>query len=344
MLARGLVMIALAGGWWGCGGDLSSGDDDGPLGGSNTVTGSVIDFQTGAKVPGSASVSTAGVQAPVVTAQGADFTIEGIPDNSTFQILASVAGTHHATFGPAIEVLVGDLTGIETPAIAEPFLNDLAAALQLNPSATKGILLAKLVDKATGMPKAGVPKDQLVLGTATPFFLDANLAGDKNATVSSASGFVVFFDVDPGVVELGQAAAPTVTLAMAASPITAATVTVATIEVTAGAPMEPTNVSFSTQIAPIFQNRGCVACHSGGGIGKDLGGLTLDGGLNKIYMELVDEDPLRVQTGTPLASLLLRMPSREDPPDTHPNVTFASSDDPDYVTILVWIKEGAKNN
>lgn len=38
------------------------------------------------------------------------------------------------------------------------------------------------------------------------------------------------------------------------------------------------------------------------------------------------------------------MPSAEDPPDGHPNITFASPLDPDYLTILVWIREGAKDN
>ena len=43
-------------------------------------------------------------------------------------------------------------------------------------------------------------------------------------------------------------------------------------------------------------------------------------------------------------SLVLTYPSREDPPDRHPNITFASPSDRDYLKILVWIREGAKNN
>jgi len=41
---------------------------------------------------------------------------------------------------------------------------------------------------------------------------------------------------------------------------------------------------------------------------------------------------------------VLRLPSREDPPDRHPNVTFAGPQDPDYVKLLAWIREGARNN
>jgi hypothetical protein len=104
------------------------------------------------------------------------------------------------------------------------------------------------------------------------------------------------------------------------------------------------NISFSQQIVPIFSQRGCVACHSGGGIGKDLGGLKLDGPQQQVYTETVDEDPTRVVAGMPAMSLLLTMPSPEQPPDRHPNVTFTGPDDPDFVKIEIWIREGALQN
>ena len=110
-----------------------------------------------------------------------------------------------------------------------------------------------------------------------------------------------------------------------------------------GAPL-PTNVSFATQVVPIFNSRGCVACHSGNGPGKDLGGLQLDGGDPKIYSELRTENPLRVQLAMPEKSLLLTMPSAEQPPDNHPVVAFTTPEDPDYLKLLVWIREGAKDN
>ena len=106
----------------------------------------------------------------------------------------------------------------------------------------------------------------------------------------------------------------------------------------------PTNVSFSTQVFPIFSARGCVACHSGGGPGKDLGGLMLDGGANLAYKELTMENPLRANKSMPEKSLVLTMPSAESPSDGHPNVTFTGPQDPDYLKILVWIREGAKQN
>jgi hypothetical protein len=51
-----------------------------------------------------------------------------------------------------------------------------------------------------------------------------------------------------------------------------------------------------------------------------------------------------VRVAAPETSLVLTMPSREDPPDAHPNVTFTSALDPDYLKLLVWIREGAKQN
>ncbi|HEU0033364.1 MAG TPA: hypothetical protein VFQ53_22185 [Kofleriaceae bacterium] len=327
-------------------GDSPGGDDDGgPLGGSRTVTGEVVDFQTSTTLDGATSVSTAGVvPAPRVTSQGASFTIEGIPDNSTFQILAAAPPTHRATFSPAVEVVTTDVSGVKAPVVSETFLAGIASAFGVTPSAARGVLLARLVD-ANGAPRAGIASDQLVLaGGDGPHFLDANLMAAPAAKQSSTSGWVVFFEVAPGLVQLGAAAAPTVTLDMAASPVNAGAVTLATIEVIDGAPVLPTNVSFANQIVPIFSNRGCIACHSGGGIGKDLGGLKLDGGTNSIYSEVVDEDPTRVVKTNPPTSLILTMPSPESPPDTHPNITFASANDPDYQKLLVWIREGARNN
>jgi hypothetical protein len=131
---------------------------------------------------------------------------------------------------------------------------------------------------------------------------------------------------------------------MATSAINAGTVTIATA-VVGGQLVLPTNVSFTTSIFPIFAARGCVACHSGGGIGKDLGGLHLDGGANLAYRELVEERPgIRVNLAMPEKSLVLTNPSREDPPDRHPNVTWTGPTDPDYLKLLVWIREGARNN
>jgi CxxC motif-containing protein (DUF1111 family) len=324
----------------------SSDNSSGPLGGALTVSGNVVDFQTGMVLDVAASVTTSGLSpVPKVTSQGAAFTIEGVPENSGFQILATAPPAHRATFSQAVVVTTDDVKDVKAPSVSEAFLASLATAFGVTPSAAKGVLFVHLVDGA-GKPRAGVAASNLlVAGAGQPRFLDANLMPAPAATSSSSSGWAVFFEVPAGVVTLGQPAATTMTLDMASSPLSAGTVTIADAKVTDGAAVLPTNVLFTTQIVPIFQTRGCQNCHSGGGIGKDLGGLTLDGSANLIYKELVTERPnTRVRLATPETSLVLTMPSLESPPDGHPNVTFTSNHDPDYLKLLVWIREGAKQN
>lgn len=327
---------------------FDGGDDSAPLGGALVVKGQVVDFQSGAAIDAAASVTTSGLApAPQVTTHGAEFTIAGIPENSAFQILASAPPAHRQTFSTTVVVTDADKEGIEAQAVSEALLGQLATAFAVTPTAAKGILFVRLVD-TTGGAKSGVAAANIVLAGGVgigPKFLDANLAPAAGANATSASGWAVFFEVPPGAISLGATGGASVTIDMATSPIQAGAVTLAEGIVTAGAPTLPTNVSFANQIFPIFQTRGCVACHSGNGPGKELGGLKLDGSANAAYKELVLERPnTRVQTGNPEASLVLRYPSREDPPDRHPNITFASNLDPDYLRILVWIREGAKDN
>ncbi|HWO18572.1 MAG TPA: hypothetical protein VNO30_07340 [Kofleriaceae bacterium] len=314
------------------------------------VRGTVVDFESGQLIVGAASVITSGLTpAPTITSTGAAFTIQDVPENSAFQLLAS-APSHRPTFSEAVLVGTEDLVDITAAVVSETFVASLATGFQITPSAARGILLARVVDDR-GEPKAGVAKAAFVLDASVsgPFFLGDNRQPLPSATATSASGWVVWFEVAPGVAKLSVPAAAAVTLDMAVSPVSAGTITLAQIRATDGAPVLPSNISFASQIIPIFARlaeggRGCTACHSGNGIGKDLGGLALDGSTAYVFKELIEEDPLRVQRSLPEKSQLLTYPSREDPPDRHPNVTFTSPLDPDYLKILVWIREGAKDN
>lgn len=340
MLVRCTILVGIA--LTAC--DFNS-DKSIPLGGALTVSGQVVDFQTGAALSVEASVSTSGLlPPPKVTSQGAGFSIEGIPENSAFQILAGAPPTHRGTFSQVVIVTTSDLEGVKAPAVSEAFLTSLATAFQVTPSAAKGVMLIHLVDGG-GKARAGVAAASLMIaGAKGPYFLDANMMPAATATMSSSSGWAVFFEVPVGTVSLAQPAGATVTLDMAVSQLNAGTVTIADAKVTDGAPKLPSNVSFAAQIVPIFSARGCKFCHSGGGIGKDLGNLTLDPPA-QVYKELVEERPsTRVRVASPETSLVLTMPSRESPPDPHPNVTFTGPLDPDYLKLLVWIREGAKDN
>lgn len=302
--------------------------------GGLTVQGTVVDFETSQPVPAEPLIDTAGLNPPPhIVTTGAKFTLTGVPEISAFQVLATLAPDYAPTYSPTILAVKADVTGAKAYAVKNTFVQTLSTSFGVTADASKGILLLHLLNP-DGTPKQNVPaSDVIVNGASASHLLDGQ------------PEWAVVFNVSPGTAQLAQAATATVTLAMDAEPIAAATVTVANVTVTDGAPPAlPTNVSFANQVVPIFTSRGCVACHSGNGPGKDLGGLQLDGGVPKVYSELTVENPLRVQVATPEKSLVLTMPSAENPPDAHPNVTFTGPNDPDYETILVWIREGAKNN
>jgi hypothetical protein len=313
--------------------------DEGPV----AVRGRIVDFQTRASITASSVVVSGLIPAPSVALGDGGFTIESIPQSSAFGVLATAA-MYRPTY-TQIEVGATGLDGLEVAVVGEAFIAGLAGAFGASPSPTAGIVLLHLVD-AAGAPRPGVAATDLSLaGASPPHFLDDKMMPAAAATASSSSGWVVFFNVPPGLIALTQTASAATTIDMPVLPIAAGQVSIVDGSVTVGAPVLPRNVSFQTHIVPIFTARGCGACHSGGGIGKEQGNLTLGGSAKLIYKELVEERPnTRVRLATPETSLVLTMPSREDPPDRHPNVTFAGPRDPDYLKLLVWIREGARDN
>jgi hypothetical protein len=340
LFAFGSVLVL-----FGCG---TSSPKSAPLGGALTVTGQVIDFQTSMPVSGAVMLSTTGLQPePMIQENGSSFTIPDVPDNSAFTILASQPPTYRATYSPQTVITTSDVSNVRAYTVAESFISAMQSGFGVTASAQNGILLLHLVD-GSGAPQAGIAGSNIAIANApsAPHFLDATL-NPTTGTSSTSSGWVVFFDVTPGPATLAQAANATVTLQMATSPVAAGTVTIADLVVVANQPppKPPTNISFSQQIVPIFSARGCTACHSGGGIGKNLGDLMLDSGPNHTYAQLTDPaHPMRIDLAMPEKSLVLTMPSYENPPDAHPNVTFTGPQDADYVKLLTWIREGAKNN
>jgi hypothetical protein len=327
----------------------NSADPDDPIGGALAVSGDVYDFQTKSPIAGEAVITTSALSPPpTIEVSGSSFVIDGVLEYSAFQIVASAAPTHRATYNATTEVTTNDLDGVRAETVAEDMLAGLATAFGVTPNDSMGIVFMQLVD-IDGNPKANVAASNIVLVGATgaaPKFLDANLAPAPALGASSSSGWAVIYDVPPGVVTLGTAVNATATLAAPSSPVATGAVTLVRATVTDGGmpPMLPTNIPFANDVVPIFSARGCVGCHSGNGPGKDLGGLQLDGGVMKIYKELTEEEPARADPAMPEMSLVLTMPSAESPPDGHPNVTFTGPQDPDYIKILVWLREGAKNN
>jgi hypothetical protein len=370
LLSAGLLTLGACGddegGSGGSGGTTTTGGDGGsdgtggsggtggaPIVDSLRVTGTVVDFEAGVPVTGSATASTVGLTPPpTVSVTGADFDIAGVPPFSVFHLLAGAPPDYRNTYSNAIEVTSADVTGVQAAVVSEGYLGTLSAAFGVSPAAGTAIVIVRAVDEA-GNPRAGVPGVAFTINggqpPVPPRFLDDARAPEPGLSQTSASGYAVFYNVPPGLVAFGAAEGSGYTIAGASAPSSANTVTLADVKVTDGGPMLPTNVSFANDVIPIFEMRGCALCHSGNSPGADLGNLTLNGGLNKIHQELTQEisptyNVTRVDLNAPEQSLLLTMPSLEPEPDAHPNATFTSSADPDYLILLAWIKEGALLN
>jgi hypothetical protein len=325
---------------------------DDPQGADYRVAGTVVDFATGIAVADQATITTLGLTPPpAVVVQGANFAIDDVPPHSVFHILAGSPAAYTNTFGAAVEVVEQDVEGTAVQVVSTADLSAAAEAFGVSPSATSAILFARAVDRE-GAALADVPAEAFQVNSAVPlagpFFLGPDLKPDPALTATSSSGYAVFFEVPPGLVSLTAAPNSGLTMTMAASPAAAGAITLAVVEVVAGAGgARPSGVSFSGDIVPMFVRRGCETCHSKGEIGRDLGDLELSG--KQVYAEVTTEvspsyGVARVNLASPADSLILTQPSAEDPADTHPNITFASSSDPDYLKLLVWIEEGALDN
>ena len=335
-----------------CGGDESGGDDGTVVDEipSFGVTGQVVDFETNQPVTGSATVTVEGiVPAPTVSTTGSDFTIEGIPPASVFHLLGGAGPDYVSTYSFA-EVIDADQSDLVAPVVSKTYLDALATEFGVTPDDTKSILIGRVLDE-NGDPLPNIaaedfdiPEQTLVMG---PFFLDANRAPDVGLTETSASGYFVFFDLDPQPLAVAAAQGSAYQLSMAVSPAAADVVTLADVVARPGDQIElPVNVSFDNDVYPIFENRLCIVCHDKKAEGGKIGDLDLyeKKNINKVYEAItVDTSPLtggsRIDLENPEQSLFLLKPG--PPAGNHPNLTFSGLDDPDYVTILTWIAEGA---
>jgi hypothetical protein len=291
------------------------------------------------------------VPPPSVNIRGAAFTLDGVPPFSAFYLIAGSPPDHRLTYNAPTAVAGQSLTDVSAYTVADGYLGKLRTAFGVAAQSGAATVLIHVVD-GSGNAAAGVPGTAVVIGGAGvkgPFVLDANLQPTAMATATSASGWLVYFNVPSGTLTLGAGAGYSVSAADTPTVADAVSLVQATVAKGTTPPAPPQNVSFQQTVMPIFINRGCYNCHSGNGAGRRLGDLVLDGAPMKIWTALVQTvsptfNTTRVNLTAPEKSLVLTMPSLETPPDAHPTVVFTSSSDPDYQKILVWIKEGAKLN
>jgi hypothetical protein len=315
------------------------------------VTGQVVDFETHQALTTSMTMATAAlVPPPNVSTQGANFTLDGVPPFSTFYMIAGSPPSHALTYNAPVTVTDQPLANVTATTVSTTYLDKLKTGFAQGPIAGTSTVFVHVVD-ASGAAETGISATAFslgVMGVKGPFFLDANMQPAANATATSASGWVVYFGVPAGTVKLAAGTGYAVTAADTPTAADDISLVEATV-VKGGTTTPPSTVSFQNDVVPIFITRGCYNCHSGNGAGRRLGDLVLDGSVMKIYQALtIDISPTyhttRTNIGAPEKSLVLTMPSYENPPDAHPTVVFTSSADLDYQKILAWIKAGAKLN
>lgn len=96
-------------------------------------------------------------------------------------------------------------------------------------------------------------------------------------------------------------------------------------------------VSYASDVHPIWAAKSCTNCH------PSSGNMDLSGTAAQTWAQVTNG---RVDAGTPANSLILTKPL--DPGAGGVNhgggIFFNSTSDPDYQTILTWIQQGAQNN
>jgi hypothetical protein len=316
------------------------------------VSGQLLEFDTNKPLTSSITMATAAlVPQPNVAISGSTFTLDGVPPFSTFYLIAGSPPDHRLTYNTPTTVTDAPLTNVSAYVVSNAYVTKLHSTFAVAATSGTATVLLHAVD-ANGAAQAGLPASAVqpgATGLKGPYFLDAMMQPVAGANMTSASGWMVYFDVPVGTLALAGGTGYTVKSADVPTAADGVSLVEAVVVKGTATTPPPSNVSFQTTVVPIFINRGCYNCHSGNGDGRRLGGLVLDGAPMKIWTALVQTispnfNTTRVNLAAPEKSLVLTMPSFETPPDPHPTVVFTSASDVDYQKILVWIKEGAKFN
>lgn len=321
----------------------AEGDDPPEPLGQPSISGVVVDFETGEEVAPS-GLEVLGVAGTRVSIDGARFAVDGVLPFSVVH-LAFAADGHRDTVNAAIEVVDTDVGELTQQIVSLDYASAIASELETGGDT---LALIQTVD-ADGTPRERVTADAFA-GVATgvgPLFFDGMLVPQSGRIETTAPAWVAFADVAPGLLQLAGSFGPFLVRAGAA-PVRAAAATVITARVTEEALEIPTGVSLKYQVADVFRRRGCTGCHRGGQPGETLGKLKLDKP-GELYAELTTElspstGAPRIDATDPESSLVLTKPSLEFPSDGHPNSTFSDRFDEDYLLLMGWILDGAPNN
>ena len=299
-----------------------------------SASGTVVDFLTGDPVTDLTIKAVDLAGGSEVEINGADFVVSKILPHSVFRLEVSSA-THATTISAVIGVEDTDVAGLTLEVVSSTLIDDAYDTAGIGRAG--GVLVSRLFDADTAAPVEGVAADAFAIGEAV-VFLDSTRQVSDVAPASTSSGIALILNVPPGLREIESAAAEHSFIA-APTRVVNGVASIVDIEVGGEPPQIPTGVDFETDVMPIFARQGCENCHQGDGPGRKQGGFSLNGDAPARYGAVF----ARVDVDNPEDSLLLRKPRFEDPWDGH-QIVFATRADPDYLTMLGWIMEGAPSN
>ena len=333
---RLISMLALVGG---CafdappGGDVGDGDGDGDGDGvvHVSVRGTVVDFVGGAEIDG-ATLELVDLPGGEIAVSGSEFTITGVLAQSVFRVRATAA-SYATTLSALISVGDDDVDGELVELVAQSLVDDAYADAGISPSG--GILAARLFDPSIGAPAAGVEEAAFTDGPATAF-LGTNLEVFSGAPATTDTGIAFVLNVAEGLVEM-QSGVGEHFFTADATRVEDGSVSIVDIDVGVDPPQIPANVFFDPDVLAVFAAKGCNGCHRGANPGQPF--FSLNGDTQARYQTTLS----KIDQTTPDVSLLLNKPRFEDPPDAH-QIVFANRYDPDYLTLLGWISNGAEED
>lgn len=306
-----------------------------------TLSGTAVDFLTGDAVE-IGSVEVLGPTNAEVSIDGSRFEVSNVLAFSVVHLLISAPGyASTISEGVVIEEDDAELTAV---VVERGYAEDLALTYGVDAGST--LALVQALDE-NNVPREGLSGTVFGAVGAQPRFLDEFLDADPGRIETTGPSWLAFYGVPTGVLDLTAVVAPFVVRAPGA-PIRSDTVTIIRAVVTEEELELPRGLSWKYEVFPILSARGCLQCHRKNEEGAVVGNLDLDKS-NEAHTALVFESsPVtggpRVNLNNPMRSLVLTKPSLESPSDGHPNATFASPLDEDYLRVLGWITDGAPRN
>jgi hypothetical protein len=328
-----------------------------------SVQGKTVDYFTAAPLD-TVTLATEGMTPAASGSSDATGNYElRVPPGSVFYASATRAN-YRPTRSAPIRVTDQSLLATDLTLVSVNDSRRQYTSLGLTPTAGRAVLFGLLL-RNNGTPLEGIPLADITLVDAQqapagvgPYFFGANGDLVSNATLAVSTAFggkarVGFLDVPPGTYTLkvkytagGGGGGGTTEIRTYEIPVEAVA-DGATLAQSGGGDDDMTPPAgartFTTDVYPRLQKAangglGCANCHTNGGVAGAV--LQFDLPVTEAFAAIGMRPGVVNPAATAAQSLLLTKPLYEDPPN-HPNATFLTTLDPDYIVILEWIQQGA---